>query len=85
MEAQNALKEKNGKNLTLTPITKDAAEGYLRSAPGPDMGSINLDSGTLLWQSSLRARVPGRLPIIPTMELPVTSEPICWHRMRSIS
>ena len=50
MEAQNALKEKYGKHLTLTPITKDAAEGYLRSDPGPDMGSINLDSGTLLWQ-----------------------------------
>jgi hypothetical protein len=49
IEAQNALKEKYGKSLTLKPITEEAAEGYLRSDPGPDKDSLKLDSGTLLW------------------------------------
>jgi hypothetical protein len=49
MEALNALKEKYGKSLTLGPITEEAAEGYLRSDPGPDTGSMDLDSGILLW------------------------------------
>jgi hypothetical protein len=49
METQNALKEKYGRALTLTPITKEAAEGYLGSDPDPDTGSLKLGSGTLLW------------------------------------
>jgi hypothetical protein len=49
IEAQNALKEQFGRNLTLKPITEQAARQYLQSDPGPDVGSISLDSGSLLW------------------------------------
>ena len=49
IEAQNALKEKYGKSLTFKPLTEEATEGHLRSDPSPDMGSMDLDSGILLW------------------------------------
>jgi hypothetical protein len=49
IKAQNTLKKRYGKSLTLNPITEEAAEGYLRSDRDPDKGSMNLDSGTLLW------------------------------------